>query len=94
MLAKEPSLCEHQGSEEGKPMTSIQIDDQVAKALANWAERRGVSINHLLREMIVVMQAQNSVASEEFDRDLDDIIFFGPSLPVDFGRADIYGEHD
>jgi predicted DNA-binding antitoxin AbrB/MazE fold protein len=30
----------------------------------------------------------------EFDRELEPLLFDGPSLPADFSRADIYADHD
>jgi hypothetical protein len=30
----------------------------------------------------------------EFDRELEPLVFDGPSLPADFNRADIYADHD
>jgi predicted DNA-binding antitoxin AbrB/MazE fold protein len=32
-------------------------------------------------------------SSADFDRQLDLLLFDGPSLPVDFSRADIYCDH-
>jgi predicted DNA-binding antitoxin AbrB/MazE fold protein len=31
---------------------------------------------------------------DEFDEELDSLLFDGPSLPADFSRADIYAERD
>jgi predicted DNA-binding antitoxin AbrB/MazE fold protein len=32
--------------------------------------------------------------ASEFDRELEPLLFDGPSLPMDFSRADIYADHD
>jgi hypothetical protein len=32
--------------------------------------------------------------ASEFDRELEPLLFDGPSLPADFSRADIYADHD
>jgi predicted DNA-binding antitoxin AbrB/MazE fold protein len=32
--------------------------------------------------------------ASEFDRELEPLLFDGPSLPANFSRADIYADHD
>ena len=32
--------------------------------------------------------------ADDFDAQLDELLFDGPSLPADFSRADIYADHD
>jgi predicted DNA-binding antitoxin AbrB/MazE fold protein len=38
--------------------------------------------------------AEGDTADRDFDRELDALLFEGPSLPADFSRADIYADHD
>jgi predicted DNA-binding antitoxin AbrB/MazE fold protein len=35
-----------------------------------------------------------SCESDDFDDELEPLLFDGPSLPADFSRADIYADHD
>jgi predicted DNA-binding antitoxin AbrB/MazE fold protein len=36
----------------------------------------------------------NGQTDGTFERELDSLLFDGPSLPQDFARADIYADHD
>ena len=76
-------------------MTSIQLDDGTAKALTAIAAARQMTVEQYLRSLVDNDMAllENSSAAE-FDRELEPLLFDGPSLPADFSRADIYADHD
>ncbi len=76
-------------------MTSIQIDDGTAKALTVIATARQMTVEEYLRSLVANDTAwlENNSAAE-FDRDLEPLLFDGPTLPADFSRADIYADHD
>ena len=38
--------------------------------------------------------AEANGGASEFDRELEPLLFDGPSFPADFSRADIYVDHD
>jgi predicted DNA-binding antitoxin AbrB/MazE fold protein len=40
------------------------------------------------------VESDLSRVSEDFDGELEPLLFDGPSLPADFSRADIYADHD
>ncbi len=74
-------------------MTTIQIDDRTAEGLAAMAQTQGVTVQVLLASL--VQQRQPSLASGkslDFDAELRQLSFRGPSLPADFSRADIYAD--
>ena len=76
-------------------MTSIQIDDNTAKALTAVATARQMSVAEYLRSLVAsdMTLVENSLASE-FDRELEPLLFDGPTLPADFSRTDIYVDYD
>ena len=76
-------------------MTSIQLDDGTAKALAAIATARQMTVDQYLRSLVagdIALMEKNSGA--EFDRELEPLLFDGPTLPADFSRADVYADHD
>lgn len=76
-------------------MPSIQLDDGTAKALTAIAAARQMTVEQYLRSLVDNDMAplENSSAAE-FDRELELLLFDGPSLPAGFSRADIYADHD
>ncbi len=74
-------------------MTTIQIDDRIAEGLAAIARMQGVTVEVLLASL--VQQRQPFLIpgkSGDFDAELGQLSFHGPSLPADFSRADIYAD--
>jgi predicted DNA-binding antitoxin AbrB/MazE fold protein len=55
--------------------------------------------NHATVSLTVRPSSENDISSTpdakiEFESQLEDLLFDGPSLPQDFSRADIYADHD
>lgn len=76
-------------------MISIQIDDSTAKAIAAIAAARQMTVDEYLRSLVAhEMEILESKPVTEFDQELESLLFDGPSLPMDFSRADIYADHD
>ena len=76
-------------------MTSIQLDARTANALSAIAAAREMTVEQYLRSLMdndTALSESRSVA--EFDRDLEPLLFDGPSLPAHFSRADTYADHD
>jgi hypothetical protein len=73
-------------------MTTINIDDKTADALKAIASSKGVTVEEYLRDLVSDRKPSSvSVGEDEqFDRELEQLSFDGPSLPGDFSRADIY----
>jgi hypothetical protein len=69
---------------------------QVVKAIyENGFFRLLESVSLIVQSGSNAQQAAADVSSSaDFDRQLDLLLFDGPSLPVDFSRADIYCDHD
>ncbi|MGD9720030.1 MAG: hypothetical protein AB7O59_02305 [Pirellulales bacterium] len=77
-------------------MASIQIDEEIAARLAAIAAEHGMTVEEYLR---LVVERENGsprakIYPRDFDAELDELVFDGPSLPRDFSRADIYADHD
>ncbi len=79
---------------EKNAMTTIQIDEATAEALAAIAKSKGVTVDAYLRDLVRVASPTrpSSHRSELFDRELEMVAFDGPTLPDDFSRADIYAD--
>ncbi len=77
-------------------MTSIQLDDGTASGLAAIAASHGVSVADYLRSIVARENGATEahLSPQDFDAELDPLVFDGPSLPADFSRADIYNDHD
>ncbi|MEO8493644.1 MAG: hypothetical protein ABI614_01135 [Planctomycetota bacterium] len=76
-------------------MTSIQIDDGTAKALSVLAATRNLTVEAYLRSLVASdMALLENDSAAEFDRELEPLLFDGPTLPTGFSRADIYADHD
>lgn len=76
-------------------MIAIQIDDSTAKAIASIAAARQMTVDEYLRSLVAhEMEILESKPVTEFDQELESLLFDGPSLPMDFSRADIYADHD
>ena len=77
-------------------MTSIHIDDLTAKGLEQLAIARGLSVEAYLRALVEESQKPGtpSEMTLDFDQELRQLLFTNGSLPADFGRADVYADHD
>jgi hypothetical protein len=75
-------------------MIAIQVSEETAKALAFKAEAAGLSLDSYLALLAGTSLRAEMATSDDFDADLDRVALPGPTLPADFSRADIYGEHD
>ncbi len=82
---------------------NIKMDRKTAKALEAQAKLRGLSLKDYLQQL--ASGGRNGKRSREFistGNELDEALdeFFAahpeklPALPKDFGRADIYNDHD
>lgn len=79
-------------------MTTIELDERVAQALAKAAESHGMTVQEYVRSRVVGEQngihALDARCDVDFDSELDGLLFAGPTLPADFSRADIYSDHE
>lgn len=76
-------------------MTTIQVDDDTAKALTEMATAQQMTVAEFLRSLAGRGVATGPGASAvEFDEQLESLLFDGPTLPADFSRADLYRDHD
>ena len=82
---------------------AVKLDRKTARALEAQAKARGLSLKEYLQQLVAGggngKQAKGIISSaSELDEALDE--FFAkhpdqtPPLPNDFGRADIYNDHD
>jgi hypothetical protein len=72
-------------------MTTIQIEDATAEGLAAMAHTHGVTVQVLLASLVQRRQPFSTPGKViDFDTELGQLSFHGPSLPADFSRADIY----
>ena len=79
-------------------MTTIELDEKIAQALAEAARSHGMTVQEFVRSHVMGEQngihAPDAPADVDFDSELDGLIFSGPTLPADFSRADIYSDHE
>ena len=76
-------------------MTSIQLDDRTAEALAAIATARDMTVAEFLRSLVAPATASlENGSAADFDLELEPLLFDAPTLPADFSRADIYADHD
>ena len=73
-------------------MTTIHVDDETADALKSIATSKGVTVEEYLRSLVHGSEPVEANLSdgEQFDKELEQLSFNGPTLPDDFSRADIY----
>lgn len=74
-------------------MSTIELDDQTAKAIQDAAKTLGVSVAEFVRMRVLGKSTvTNGKQPDDFDFDseLDELLTSGPTLPADFSRADIY----
>lgn len=72
------------------PITTIQLDPETAKALADYAAALGLSVEEFLKRHFG--GTNGFVSVEDADRWLDDLDL--PPLPRDFSIRHIYADHD
>ena len=77
-------------------MPQIEVDIETAQKLAAQAAARGVSAGEYLRSIVpaVVPSSDANVLVADLDAELEQLTLKLPTLPGDFSRADIYGDHD
>ena len=73
-------------------MTSIQVDDDAAEVLNEMATVHHMTLAEFLRSLAARGVASGPAA--DFEKELEPLLFDGPTLPADFSRADIYRDHD
>jgi hypothetical protein len=74
-------------------MTTIQLDDHTAEALAAIARSKGLTVQLLLASLVGDQSPiSKSDEAADFEAELGPLWFNGPSLPSDFSRADIYSD--
>ena len=75
-------------------MVTIQIDEQTAEGLERQARSAGVSVAEYLRSLIPSTDPAARPPWDEIEKEFLALSTEAPSLPADFTRADIYGDHD
>ncbi len=74
-------------------MTTIQIDDRTAEGLAAMARTQGVAVEAFLASLVQHRQPFLIPGkTTDFEAELGQLSFRGPSLPAEFSRADIYAD--
>ncbi len=76
------------------PATTIQLDPQTAKALADCAAALGLTVEDYLKRHFAGTNGPQTV--EDADRWLDELAegLDLPPLPRDFSTKDLYADHD
>jgi len=77
-------------------MITMELDEQTALQLQALAAASGMTPAQYLKMMFPVVREEVPVRleMEQWDHLVSELSFDGPSLPGDFSRIDIYGEHD
>jgi hypothetical protein len=76
-------------------MTTIQLDDAVAAALAAKAAASGLSVEAFIRLSLLPEPSQAPrMSGEELERMLTDLATAGASPKGTFPRSEIYSDHD
>ena len=77
-------------------MPQILVDDKTLSGLEAAAKASGLTVERYLEDLVKQDGNGNLPAFSvaDFERELDELACDGPTLPHDFSRADIYGEHD
>lgn len=76
-------------------MPHLEIDDQTAQVLRDAAQAKNMTVAEFVRfRLLGEAKIENTAPLSDFDSELDELIFAGPSLPADFSREDIYGDDD
>jgi hypothetical protein len=85
-------------------MANMEVDHRVKVALDSQARQMGLSLEGYLRlfvppecfgaDSILAAGEVSPLSPEESERQLEALLFTGPTLPPDFRRADIYDTHD
>jgi hypothetical protein len=75
-------------------MVAIHVDEQTAHALELHAQRAGMNLADYLRLLADTSPPKVRRSWDEIERDMEATSFYGPTIPADFSRADIYSDHD
>ncbi|MBL9093305.1 MAG: hypothetical protein JNL96_18965 [Planctomycetaceae bacterium] len=77
-------------------MVTFQFDDETAARLQELAKAAGAAnVEDYIKLVIATPRpTTDKFDPKEFDRELEPLLFDGPSLPADFSREDIYFDHD
>ena len=75
-------------------MVTIQIDEKTAEGLERQARSAGLSVTDYLRSLVPASDAASRPTWDEIENQFVALSTPAPSLPADFSRADIYGDHD
>lgn len=75
-------------------MVTIQIDEKTAIALERQARSAGVSVADYVRALVPAQEAGDRPSWDEIEQELFALSTPDATLPADFSRADIYGDHD
>jgi hypothetical protein len=75
-------------------MVTIQIDDQTAEGLERHARSAGLSVADYLRTLVPAPNRNSRPSWDELEQQFLALSAAGGTLPADFSRADIYGDHD
>lgn len=80
---------------ESTVMTTVELDTRTVEQLHALASASGMSVDAYLRRLLHASTDRVLQRLSEFEMEalLRELAFDGPTLPADFSRADIYGEH-
>jgi hypothetical protein len=77
-------------------MTMVELDEHTARELQSLAAAHGLTPSEFLKLLLPAANGEtpNRLTWEQVEALLNELAFDGPSLPMDFTRADLYGERD
>ncbi len=74
----------------------VKLDEHTARELQSLAAAHGLTPSEFLKLLLPAAHGEtpNRLTWEQVEALLNELAFDGPSLPMDFTRADLYDEHD
>lgn len=75
-------------------MADIHLNDIMTRQLEALASSQRMSVEEYVASLLPVAVVAQEMSPDQFDEELERLSFAGPTLPVDFSRADIYFDHD
>jgi hypothetical protein len=77
-------------------MITMELDEQTAEQLQALSAASGLTPAEFLKRLFPVVRDEvfDRLNAEQWDHLVGELAFDGPSLPADFSRIDIDGEHD
>ena len=71
-------------------MATINVNETTARQLQELAASQGMSIDEYVQSLVPKANQGAAISCDEFEAQVETLSFHGPSLPVDFSRADIF----